>query len=124
MCIIYFGNDSSLGLLAGTANVARDVKRATTVARNIKKLKPLTKNMKLVKNMPGAKTMKDIASPYGKVGTFLRKNKLKTALGAGGAALTADAIGDRMRRPNIKPSTPQGGMVGRRSAGSLSLIHI
>ena len=109
-----------LGLLAGTANVARDVKRATTVARNIKKLKPLTKNMKLVKNMPGAKTMKDIASPYGKVGTFLRKNKLKTALGAGGVAFTADAIGDRMRRPNIKPSTPQGGMVGRRSAGSFT----
>ena len=109
-----------LGLLAGTANVARDVRRATTVARNIKKLKPLTKNMKLVKGMPGAKTLKDIASPYGKVGTFLRKNKLKTALGAGGLALGADAIGDRMRRPNIKPSTPQGGMVGRRSAGSFT----
>ena len=109
-----------LGLLAGTANVARDVKRATTVARNIKKLKPLTKNMKLVKNMPGAKTMKDIASPYGKVGTFLRKNKLKTALGAGGLALGADAIGDRMRRNIPKPQTPQGGMVGRRSAGSFT----
>ena len=109
-----------LGLLAGTANVARDVRRATTVARNIKKLKPLTKNMKLVKAMPAAKTMKDIASPYGKVGTFLRKNKVKTALGAGGVAFGADAIGDRMRRNIPKPQTPQGGMVGRRSAGSFT----
>ena len=106
-----------LGMLAGTANVARDIGRARTVVKNVKKLKPLTKGMKLVQ---GTKTMRNIGSPLGKVGQFLRKNKLKTAIGAGGVALTADAIGDRMRRNIPKPSTPQGGKVGRRSAGSFT----
>ena len=110
-----------LGFFAGTANVARDLKRATTVARNIKKLKPLTKNMKLVQGIQGSKKLKDIASPFGKVGKFLRKNPLRTATGAGALTFGADAIGDRIRKGNIpKPSTPQGGMVGRRSAGGFT----
>ena len=102
-----------LGMFAGAANVARDVGRTRRVVSAVKKSGALTKGIKAVQRS-------GISRKVGQIGKTLRKNPLRTAAGAGAVTMAADAIGDRMRRPNIKPSTPQGGMVGRRSAGSFT----
>ena len=102
-----------LGMFAGAANVARDVGRTRRVVSAVKKSGALTKGIKAVQRS-------GISRKVGQIGKTLRKNPLRTAAGAGAATMAADAIGDRMRRPNIKPSTPQGGMGGRRSAGSFT----
>ena len=102
-----------LGMFAGAANVARDVGRTRRVVSAVKKSGALTKGIKAVQRS-------GISRKVGQIGKTLRKNPLRTAAGAGAVTMAADAIGDKMRRPNIKPSTPQGGMVGRRSAGSFT----
>ena len=102
-----------LGMLAGAANVARDVGRTRRVVSAVKRSSALTKGLKGLQRS-------GIGRKVGQIGKTLRKNPLRTAAGAGAVTMAADAIGDRMRGPNIKPSTPQGGMVGRRSAGSFT----
>ena len=102
-----------LGMFAGAANIARDVGRTRRVVSAVKRSSALTKGLKGLQRSGAARKI-------GQIGKTLRKNPLRTAAGAGAVTMAADAIGDRMRRPNIKPSTPQGGMVGRRSAGSFT----
>ena len=102
-----------LGLLAGTANVARDIGRTRRAVKTIKKLKPLSKGMKLVQKSKAGRTLS-------KMQRTARKNPLATVVGGGvatGVGTNVATGGGRGKLPRIpKPKLDQG-VVGRRTAG-------
>ena len=102
-----------LGLLAGTANVARDIGRTRRAVKTIKKLKPLSKGMKLVQKSKAGRTLS-------KMQRTARKNPLATVVGGGVATGVGVDTATGMRRGKLpkvtRPKLGQG-VVGRRTAG-------
>ena len=102
-----------LGLVAGTANVARDIGRTRRAVKTIKKIKPLSKGMKLVQ---GSKTGKALR----KMQRTARRNPLATVGGAAvGTGVGVDtATGMRKGKlPKVTRPKLDQGVVGRRTAG-------
>jgi len=102
-----------LGLLAGTANVARDIGRTRRAVKTIKKLKPLSKGMKLVQKSKAGRTLS-------KMQRTARKNPLATVVGGGvatgvGTNVATGRKGGKLPKVT-RPKLGQG-VVGRRTAG-------
>ena len=102
-----------LGLVAGTANVARDIGRTRRAVKTIKKIKPLSKGMKLLQKSKAGRTLS-------KMQRTARANPLAT-IGGGGIATgvgTNVATGKRGGKlPRVPRPKLDQGVVGRRTAG-------
>ena len=102
-----------LGLLAGTANVARDISRTRRAVKTIKKLKPLKKGMKLLQKSKAGRTLS-------KMQRTARANPLATIGGGGiatGVGTNVATGGRRGKLPKVSRPKIGQGVVGRRTAG-------
>ena len=102
-----------LGLVAGTANVARDIGRTRRAVKTIKKIKPLSKGMKLLQK---SKTGRALS----KMQRTAKRNPLATvggaAVGTGVAVDTATGM-RKGKLPRVPRPKLDQGVVGRRTAG-------
>ena len=102
-----------LGLVAGTANVARDIGRTRRAVKTIKKIKPLSKGMKLLQKSKAGRTLS-------KMQRTARANPLATIGGGGiatGVGTNVATGGRRGKLPKVSRPKLGQGVVGRRTAG-------
>ena len=102
-----------LGLVAGTANVARDIGRTRRAVKTISRVKPLKA---LARNVKRSRTGRQLE----KISRKARKNPLSSVAAGGATTYVTSDIMDKKRGANLprvpRPKLDQG-VVGRRTAG-------
>ena len=107
-----------LGLAAGAANVARDVRRATKIAKKARTLTKVSKGVgKKAKTISGANVIKRFKrSKASKVPKAIRNKKVLGGIAGGIGVPTAVGVGKRLLGGAAGAGDALG-HVGRRSAG-------
>ena len=108
-----------LGLAAGAANVARDVRRATKIAKKARTLTKVSKGAgKTAKTISGANVIKRFKrSKAAKVPKAIRNKKVLGGIAGGVSVPTAVGVGKRLLGGAAAAGGDALGHVGRRSAG-------